>query len=304
MMYDDKIIVLMSTYNGEKYLEAQLDSILNQTYKNIELWIRDDGSSDNTVKILRRYKTVYDNIQIIEGKNIGASRSFLSLLKDAPCVNYYAFSDQDDIWLPPKIEIAVNALKKENDKNPLLYCSSLMVVDNNMVELGVMHKDTILKKGSSLVDYKGTGCTMLFNDRTRNLVLNHLPDNLLYHDMWVYHTCVFLGKVVFDNTPHILYRQHGGNAVGWEITFKDKIRSRWRSLHHLRDQHYRENEAKQLLLAYDSLLSIKDKELIRIVSDYKSGCKNKLKFVFTKDVKCDNFFANVWLILRIFCGIV
>ena len=106
-MEDKKVTILMSTYNGEKYLEEQIDSLLNQTYKNISILIRDDGSKDNTVHIIKEKKKSNDNITLIEGKNVGFIKSFLELINLAEKSDYYAYCDQDDVWMEEKIQRAV-----------------------------------------------------------------------------------------------------------------------------------------------------------------------------------------------------
>lgn len=111
-----KIHILLSTYNGEKYLKAQLDSIFEQTYKNFVLFIRDDGSSDHTVEIIQNYRKQNDfiasRIRFVKGKNVGWQRSFWLLLEQSKGAKYYAFCDQDDVWLPQKLEAAIDMLEK------------------------------------------------------------------------------------------------------------------------------------------------------------------------------------------------
>ena len=108
-MTEKKVVILMATYNGQKYLKCQLDSIIQQTYRNWQLIIRDDCSKDNTVKIIQEYEKKDDRIKVIdnEGKNLGAIGNFFELIKKAPDASYYAFSDQDDYWHEDKIEKAV-----------------------------------------------------------------------------------------------------------------------------------------------------------------------------------------------------
>ena len=109
----NKALVLLSTYNGENYIEELLDSLLGQTYP-IDILIRDDGSSDNTYNIVLEYQKKYDNIYFISGENKGFVKSFTTLVCEKRVEHYQwiAFCDQDDIWLPDKVERAVNALKK------------------------------------------------------------------------------------------------------------------------------------------------------------------------------------------------
>ena len=123
-----KVQVLMSTYNGQTYLKKQIESILEQTYPNIELLVRDDGSSDHTIDILRDYEERYENIKVIYGKNIGVNGSFFYLLAQSNS-DYLAFSDQDDIWLPEKIQNAVEKL--DYYTVPALYAGNKILIDQN-----------------------------------------------------------------------------------------------------------------------------------------------------------------------------
>jgi rhamnosyltransferase len=134
------VCVLLSTYNGEKYLKELLDSVLNQNCEDkikVSIFVRDDGSSDNTTNILKEYE---QNGKIIlfghGGCNLGFAKSFSSLLANAPLSDYYAFCDQDDIWLPDKLISAVERLEKEdNNEIPLLYSTNLIVVDKDLNEI-------------------------------------------------------------------------------------------------------------------------------------------------------------------------
>ena len=117
----DKVAILMSTYNGEKYLDEQIGSILAQEGVDVTLYIRDDGSSDRTAEIIKYYCKSYHNVSFTQGENLGVGNSFMQLVYDAKDVYYYyAFADQDDIWLPEKIKMAADKIKES--KRPLLYC--------------------------------------------------------------------------------------------------------------------------------------------------------------------------------------
>ena len=131
-----KVQVLLSTYNGEKYLKEQLDSLLAQDYPNIDILIRDDGSKDSTKQILTGYEN-HKNIRVIYGSNIGITASFLELLKISdPEAEFLAFCDQDDVWLKDKISRAVAALQKHPSDIPLMYCSRLTIVDESLRIIG------------------------------------------------------------------------------------------------------------------------------------------------------------------------
>lgn len=112
----EQIQVLMSTYNGEKYLKVQLDSLLKQTWQNVQILIRDDGSTDRTVEILEKYAKEHENISFYAGSNLGVIQSFFHLLRHSSQeAEYYAFADQDDYWMPEKLERAVTMLREQTE---------------------------------------------------------------------------------------------------------------------------------------------------------------------------------------------
>jgi glycosyltransferase involved in cell wall biosynthesis len=132
-----KVKVLLSTYNGARFLREQLDSLLAQSYKDVFIDIRDDGSTDDTCRILQEYSGKHPNIHVVYGGNIGVIESFFILLREAgENHDFLAFCDQDDIWLPDKIHNAVNAMTGEDNRKPLLYCSRYEFVNEEMKPLG------------------------------------------------------------------------------------------------------------------------------------------------------------------------
>ena len=116
-----KVVVLMSTYNGEKYMRHQIDTILNQDYENLELFVRDDGSKDSTLNILEEYASSHANVSYVKGENLGSNQSFLEMVKIAPDADYYSLADQDDDWMPDKIS---HAVEKIESGDYLVYCSN------------------------------------------------------------------------------------------------------------------------------------------------------------------------------------
>jgi rhamnosyltransferase len=127
-MMSKKVCVLLSTYNGEAYLREQIDSILAQIDVSVELIIRDDGSKDSTVKIINEYKNQYVNVLILDSyKNLGPANSFMELLYASGDADYYAFAEQDDIWLPEKLSKAIGIIEHKNidgSSSPVLYASN------------------------------------------------------------------------------------------------------------------------------------------------------------------------------------
>lgn len=218
-----KVVVLLSTYNGENFLKEQLDSILNQTYSNITILVRDDGSKDKTTLILKEYES-QGKISLILGENKGFIDSFFELLKLAPEASYYAFSDQDDIWEKDKIERAIEVLKEHtNLQLPLMYYSNYDLYDTNMKFVSHSQKKNNVSFINSLVECVNLGMTTLINKNAREKVLSNIPkQNLLGHDWWIYMVCSAFGKVIYDDTPKVKHRMHSNNTSTKDYREKKK----------------------------------------------------------------------------------
>lgn len=215
-----RIQILMSTYNGGQYIRTQLDSIINQSIENKSLLIRDDGSTDDTLDIIRDYQKVYPWIILREGENIGVQRSFFELIALADTTaDFVAFADQDDQWLPEKLQVATGCLKAFSDKKPLLYCSDKLIVGKNLEEIHVTVSRVVKKItfGNALVQNICTGCTAVINRTLLLLLQQHIPKNpdvIIMHDWWLYLTASCFGDVYYDKRAFIRYRQHGNNTSG------------------------------------------------------------------------------------------
>lgn len=205
----EKVAILISTYNGEKYLREQLDSIINQTYKNIEIYIRDDGSKDSTCEILKEYKKKYNNFHIEFGENLGFVNSFFALLSFCNDADYYAFCDQDDVWEENKIEIAVQYLEKTDKNLYYSFYSNLDFYDENMnfVKHGIKTKK--FSFSNSLVEPEMTGMTIVINKKMRDSLVLNKPKNCYMHDWWIYLVTSSLGNVIYYDKSLVKYRRHG-----------------------------------------------------------------------------------------------
>lgn len=224
MVLNKKVSVLLATYNGEKYLDQQIESLFEQTYSKFDIIARDDFSTDSTLirlKVASRSKkdfNVYGN-----SENIGPVNNFFLLLSDAPSdSHYYAFSDQDDVWLPEKLSRAINKLEMTDPEIPCLYCSALAYTNNAAEILGYSNVSKNLSFENALVENVITGCTIVINKSARDLVLKNIPKNALMHDAWLYLLISSFGEIIYDKTPSVLYRQHANNYFGAE-------QSVWRS---------------------------------------------------------------------------
>lgn len=221
----EKVEILLASYNGAKYIQEQLDSILSQTYKNIFITILDDASSDETIEIIKRYIEVNPSkISLkVHSKNQGIINTFSTLLS-LSSANYVMCSDQDDIWLPHKVE---ETMKKmiENEKKlgkafPILIHTDLIIVDERLNKLDDSFWNYInidAAKGQNLnrllVQNIVTGCTMLMNRSLISLAVP-FPQNILMHDWWIALIACSLGKIDYVQHPTLLYRQHRNNSLG------------------------------------------------------------------------------------------
>lgn len=284
------VLVLMSTYNGEKYLRTQLDSILNQTYKDIDILIRDDGSSDGTRDILENYASEFPQIKWYGGLNIGVSQSFFELIRNAELTyEYYAFADQDDEWLPKKIEKAVNVLK-HNTTLPMLYCSDKIIVNQDLMPIRVT-VSRVMKQasfGNALVQDMCTGCTAVMNRKLLSIIRKRTPDYVIMHDWWFYLTATCFGAVYYDVNSYIKYRQHNNNTSGAMLTKKALLKYRLRQLLCNRGEIYKQAQEFKTIFRDDfALCSVGYKENEQLLDELLAAQKAiwaRLKLVLDKRV--------------------
>lgn len=290
------VCVLISTYNGEKYIAEQLDSVFQQKNVNLHIIVRDDGSKDSTIKILEKYNKTNECMDLYRGENLGVAHSFMAILKSAPDYDYYAFCDQDDWWDSMKLANAINRLERFPGNQPNLYYSNLYVTDQRLNKLRnfLPSKYEGESKYSILIDNMAAGCTMVFNNSARKLLLaNNIPDYILMHDAWIHLICAFFGNVYYDSQPFIKYRQHGNNTVGTrenKSVYK-RIKEKWERIV---DKNLRPRE----MLAYSFYNSYKDyftskerKHLLHLMN-YRKSLKDKIKLLFDFKIKAPNLYRD------------
>lgn len=211
-MEEKKVAVIVSTYNGEKYIKNQLDSILKQTYANIEIYVRDDGSKDGTVAVLKEYEK-QGKIKLYPRENVGFIKSFFECLSFCQEADYYAFCDQDDEWFEEKIERAVKQLDKKEQTKPLLYFADYDFYDDNMQFVG--HSKSH-KFGPSfrnaIVDCITLGINTVINKKARDIMVDSGIQKSCGHDWTAYMICSGLGEVIYDKVPTLKYRRTGKNV--------------------------------------------------------------------------------------------
>lgn len=217
-----RVAILLSTFNGEKFLPEQLDSLYAQEHTDFHIYLRDDGSSDGTLAIARQYARERGRMHVVAGPNLGYANSFFELLRQAgDGYDCYFFCDQDDVWLPSKVRAAVQMLAQHGllglaQSAPGMYFSKTAYVDEKLCALGLSpdFADEQLGFGNALVQNVVSGCTMALNRPARELLVAQLPRQCLGHDWWTYLVVSAFGRVVFDRHSHVLYRQHGANTLG------------------------------------------------------------------------------------------
>lgn len=299
------VYILMATYNGQSYIEEQLESIVNQTYTNWKLIISDDCSTDGTLDILARYKKRYFEKIIVYTNSRpsgSAKNNFYQLIwkwKDSS--DYVMLSDQDDIWLPEKIEVTLNYMKgyekKYGVKTPILIHTDLCVVDENLRELFpslfFMQKMDPSKYALNhlLVQNIVTGCSMMVNKALLDKIIK-LPKSSVMHDMWLALIATVFGKIGFIECPTILYRQHQFNCEGakdvrslkylfWRLVSKNEIHenlvAQYKQAKEFLDIYYEylDKDVREMLIQYSSLEHASIYKKYKILSKYnlkKDGC--------------------------------
>lgn len=220
-----KILILMATYNGEKYISEQIESILSQTYKNIELIILDDNSNDQTVKFIEEFKKKDRRITLYQNEvNIGILKNFNKLINIAKTkkYDYIMLSDQDDVWKKDKITKTLSLMletEQENKKDPIVVYTNLELVDKKLKKLGIKirYKKETIRLFRILHQNPIYGCTMMLNKKLIDSLEENFPEEFVHHDYYITFIAFLKGKVCHLDEECIFYRQHGKNNSGSSI---------------------------------------------------------------------------------------
>ena len=296
-----KVNVLMSTYNGERYIREQIDSILAQDKVSVELLVRDDGSVDNTLRLLDEYQEK-GSLRYYVGENLGPAFSFLALLRDSDDADYYAFADQDDFWQREKLAVAVDMLEKAGDA-PALYFSRTQMTDAELRPTGIVEINPLVTFGESLVYEFIPGCTMVMNRALRDIVNSYIPSYIPMHDVWVYSVALAVGaKVFFDKTPHILYRQHGSNTIGQGYSVWHEWHRRYKRLTNAEHSRYR--RACEIEKGFGKLMPLHEYAVLHDFISSKHSFLKRLKLCFDSRLDCakgsTKFLFDIAVLLNIY----
>ena len=292
----------MSTYNGEKYLDEQIESLIAQKSVKVLILVRDDGSTDNTIAKLKKWESL-GILNWYAGENLKPARSFMDLIKNAPKADYYAFCDQDDVWDKDKLKIAVTMLEKFDDKEPGLYFSNTRLVNRDLTLIKSKRHKPKITLGSALIINPVTGCTEVFNHALIEIIRKYDNMNLYMHDVWTYRLCMAIGgNIVFDEIPHIAYRQHGNNVVGGKSNIYKKYKRRVKNVLTERKR-IREKDAIELIKGYSDLIPQKNLVTIKKVAFYRRSIKNKIDLLFDRDIKTNSLEHNFAFICAVLLNV-
>ncbi|NLL04348.1 MAG: glycosyltransferase [Clostridiaceae bacterium] len=302
------LTVLMSTYNGEKYIEQQLESVANNVSDDLDIkvLVRDDGSTDGTIQKINSLTSKLPlEVKVITGHNVGVQKSFLDLIDKAPITDYYAFCDQDDFWADDK---AITIISKMNDYNfkPCVCISNYNIVDKNL-------NVTFEKNYKQPLDYSVLkilmannipGCIMVFNWELMKLLKENSPKNVPMHDVYVLLMACLFGEII--HVPKILfsYRIHGNNAVGVQkkhLSIKHIIKQQKKIMRRTSDESAA-TLARYCLSLYKNRLSVEKIKELEIVANSDSKLKYKLKLLRQNEIYVNSIRTNLLLVERVLLG--
>lgn len=288
MIKNNNIDILMATYNGEKYLAKQLDSIINQSYKNWNLMIRDDNSNDRTLQILEKYEKMDKRIRVLHDnkRNLGIVKNFEELLKNSTS-EFIMFSDQDDIWLENKLEVYLKTIEKARLKNVLIHSDAILFSEDktNILKQTFISKKAI-RKGLENVffNYFVQGATILISKEIKNFILP-FPEEVYLHDRYIHLMSELFFERIFIKESLIYYRQHSNNRIGAKNTLKKLLSKRYfdKKDYELIKVIYKNysnilpNDKKKLIEEYFEITDIKKARFNRFLKLKKSKINMPLK---------------------------
>ena len=284
-----KVNIVLSTYNGAKFLAEQIESIQKQTFTDWQLLIRDDGSTDETPQIIQQFATSDKRIKFINAdnrKNFGVIKNFFTLVK-FELADYYFFSDQDDVWLPNKMATMLDEAQKHDQAKPLMVYMDLSVVDQNlvvtqpsMIQSQSHHANTTLLP--ELTENTVTGGVSMINQALARRWQS--TEQIIMHDWYLALLATAIGELVYIDQPGELYRQHENNVLGartlrkrlkkwlnpmqavykyWDLIFNSQIQARL-----LLSQPDLSDDKRELIEKYDGLLNQTFSNRIKMIKKY------------------------------------
>lgn len=288
------VVIIVSVFNGEKYVVEQIESILNQELVRVKLWIRDDGSTDNTVSLIGEKYGDDERVFVQRGKNLGACKSFIEAFFCCDFSgDYYGFSDADDVWVLDKVKHSIEQLKKEGDDYPVAVSTRLQIVDEFLTPIGYTK---IPRKGltfkNAIVEAAASGASILMNEKAFKTLRSVKPSHAVMHDAWVYLVVTAFGKFVYSEYPTIKYRQHGSNVFGASRSFKHRVVLRFLKLFNVSP--FRA-QAKDFMRCYGRLLRKEDYAVLEEYCSYDRSVGKRVMFALRPKVLFQSEKANIYL---------
>lgn len=291
---ENRVCILMGTFQGEKHLLEQLESIRSQTHGHWKLFVSDDGSTDNTLPILLDFQASLcpGQMEIVAGPRRGFAANFMSLLLN-PSIegDYFAFCDQDDVWNKEKLAVAVSNLQSLSGpgERPAVYGSATIAVDDNLNLLEKSHATRPVPSfKNALVQNIAGGNTIVLNKKMRELHLKIGNVEIVSHDWWIYLICTGAdGIFYFDERPEILYRQHANNLIGANSPSRKVKLQRLKQVMHGRYKYWmginlnalenaRSVLTKENIIVMEQLASLRRMPFpLRLVELYRSGIRRQ-----------------------------
>lgn len=274
---DKQVNVLISTYNGEKYIREQVDSILNQSYSNIKIFIRDDGSTDQTVSVLRQKYGHNPSVVLFAEENIGYRKSFVKLLEIVQEGAYWAFCDQDDVWLEDKVKWAVEWMEGQPIDIPCLFHNSFQLVDEDLQHvLGAYCPPKYeIDFRRAITDSVFQGFSIMMNCKLRELMLECNSASNYAHDWMAGLIALEFGKTCFDARIAALHRRMNDSASA--MTIKNRIRWFLRTLSGESDV---KNTAKEFYRVFGREQNSRNIEILKWFTHDKFCMSDTIKKVF------------------------
>ena len=293
----------MTTYNPKEYLLEQIESIYNQNGVKVTLIVRDDCSTNKTYLRKAREKFKFD---LLEGEqNVGVANNIRELLRYASShcrdYDYFAYSDQDDVWLSDKIKIAVEHLKNMNNMKPIVYYSNLLVVNEKLEPSHELFRRKVVKntKGQSLAQVFLFACTSVFNMKMIEEI-KELDFSKMGFDSCIYYKGIWQGQAYFDDQPYIKYRQHFDNVSGVKKKGTEYYIDKMKNFRNILKQSTMKDNAQYILDNFN-IQDRQDYELLVQVANYNS-LRDRLSLMVNRRIRAGynpkDFFNKIKLLMK------
>ena len=296
--------MIISTYNGSKNIIRQLDSIFGQEGVAVSVHIRDDNSQDNTVEVVKEYARLHSQYTIVitSGQNMGYAKSFWTALEESENADYYAFSDQDDVWLPNKLIKSISMMDKERMSIPQLsYCK--MVRSDEVLrplkeQVSIIPNNQLTKK-LTLTKTFSYGAAIVINGAAKDLICRCWPDvSDLPHDLWAGMLCFWFGRVHYIDENLYYWIRYDSSVTGAGTKKSGRI---YRIKQALKGKSY-VNVAPDLIQNYNDLLTREDLKFLNKIVNYKSNLFDRISLLLDKEFRRDSTLGTIMLKVGVALG--